>query len=406
MPDGCIICEAPVGASSAHCPRCGFPPALTAAVVVGGFPEADAGAISPSAAEAPHPHGSDEFLRQEEEASRAFARGIRRSLALLGNLGGDGADILGELRQAALLSAEGRLGEALALLRTAQGSSSQRLGEVFETRLAELEERQQALIAQGIAPEILQESVRLRAEIAETPVDEVAAHLAEADRRVTRAESEWQELRGVLRQIDQVRHGARSIGREFPAIEAGMDSVKELLAQPSITPSGVSHALAEANRVLGLYHAALAPGIQEELDLHAAHLARFAPGHEPSRRARHLHGEANRHLRAARLAEATLRLGELREALRTAETPPTGPGPRPTARTGSPDEALRPLLERVRSLAHRIKGLPPQSPLAEEAAVRIREATELLRARKVDEAGRTLTGLMELLGDDTTPSGE
>ncbi len=416
MPDGCIICDAPRVATSAHCPRCGFPPALTSVVVVGSLTEAETdGRTAGENGSAPpvgRPPGPEEFLREEEEASRGFARGVRRSLTLLGELGGDGTEVTSELRQAALLSAEGRLGEALNLLRTTQTTASVRLTELFEARLTELEERQRALVGQGLTPDLLQESVRLRAEIAEAPVEEVAAHLAEEDRRLARTEAEWQELRGVLRQIDQVRQGARALGREFPAIDAGLATVKELLAQPSISASGVSQALEEGNRVLGLYQANLAPGIQEELDLHAAHLARFAPDHEPSRKARRLHAEANRHLRASRLAEATLRLGELRTELRRAGgaapgRPPSGAAEGGAAGGPGADEAaLRPLLARVRTLAARIQELPPQSPLAGEAARRIRQATEQLRARKVEEAGRTLTELMELLGGAEAPAAE
>ncbi|MGI0151317.1 MAG: hypothetical protein ACREC5_05225, partial [Thermoplasmata archaeon] len=206
MPEGCIICETAFGSGPTHCPRCGFPAELTAELVMnrGWDEEGEESAVAPPSAGSAAP---GEFEREEDEAGAAFALALGRALDLIGELGGDVGDLLGELRQAALLSAEGRGEETLTMLHHARVSANLRLGELFESRLSELEERQQGLIGQGFSPDLLQDAVRLRAEIAEAPVEEVAAHLADAERSLARMESEWQELRSNLLQIDEIRQG-------------------------------------------------------------------------------------------------------------------------------------------------------------------------------------------------------
>jgi hypothetical protein len=58
------------------------------------------------------------------------------------------------------------------------------------------------------------------------------------------------------------------------------------------------------------------------------------------------------------------------------------------------------LLKKARSLAARVRTLPPDSETARDAAVQIREATDLLRARKLTEADLTLTRLMRMLASE------
>ncbi|MCI4349298.1 MAG: hypothetical protein L3J93_03660 [Thermoplasmata archaeon] len=85
-------------------------------------------------------------------------------------------------------------------------------------------------------------------------------------------------------------------------------------------------------------------------------------------------------------------------------------GGRPTRQTaaplgqsvGVPLASMNSILERARSLQVLVRSLPPESPLAVRATAQIREATELLRLRKVEEAEATLARLM----DDLLAAGE
>jgi hypothetical protein len=341
----------------------------------------------------------------EEEAIAHFARELGHAFDLIRELGGDSSDVDGELRQAVLLEAEGRLTETLALLRNAQVTATGRVSELFEHRLGEIEERQAALTAEGVSTELELDAVRLRAEFAESPVASVVEHLAEADRRLSRLELAWQELRNLLRQIDQVRIAALKLGHEFGGIDAELAQLKALVERGAgVTETDIDGGMDNATRLLRFYHEALSPNLQEELDRHSERLAQYSPEHPPSRRARQLHAEANRHLRNGRLAEAAFRLTELRAALEEVRATPVGDRFAAPGSAGAPvGEELTTLLARARELASRIKTIPPDTPIAEQAAAQIRTATELLRERRLAEAGSTLTELMRFL--DETPAG-
>jgi hypothetical protein len=409
MPEECVICESALEGGPLYCGRCGFPTALTSAAVIAlgreGLGDANGEAVVEEAVEA---GAESEIPADPEEAAIAhFARELRRALELIRELGGESGDVLGELRQAALLQAEGRATDTLALLRNAQVTASTRVGELFEHRLEELEDRQQVLVSQGILPEILGEAIRLREEFAEAPLESVLYHLADADRRLARTESNWAELRAMLRQIDQIRLGSKKVGLEFPEVEERLAGLRKSLAGGALTAEELETSLRTTTEGLHFYHDALTRPLQEELDRHAAHLAQYRPDHPPSRRARQMHTEANRHLRNGRFAEATFRLAELREAIREAASPPAveppaGPladRPAPAA-ASAPTETryeLAPLLAQAREIAGRLKQLPPEDPKTREAAAQIRVATDHLRARRLPEAGRTLTELMRSL---------
>jgi hypothetical protein len=407
VPDDCVICETPLEAARAHCVRCGFPTALTAAAIIGlGREDAPEG---PSGAPPAEPAPDSENVDPEGEAISHFARELRRSLEMVRELGGEYTDVIGELRQAAILEAEGRRSETLSLLRNAQVTASTRTAELFDQRLKELEDRQAALVRQGVAPEVAQDSLRLRAEFSEAPLEVVVEHLAQADRTLTEIESEWVELRSMLRQIDQIRLAARKLGQEFPDTEEELGRVRAQLTHPSIGRREIESTIGGLAKILRFYHETLSPALQEELDRHADRLSRVSPQHPPGRRARQMHAEANRHLRGGRLAEASFRLFELRAAIDElgGAPPPSEGDAAETARAPERgDPRLSELLVQARELAGRIRGLPPDSPLTEAAARQIREATELLRQRKLEEAGRSLADLMRTLDAPRTAPGE
>ena len=408
MPDDCVICETVLDPGAAHCGRCGFPPGLADLALAHLGEEVDVefardAAAPPRAPEAAPPS-------PETEANAGFAGALGATLEIIRELSGDPADVIGELRQAALLEAEGRTSEALSVLRGAQQTASSRVGALFELRLKELEDRQQLLVSQGLAPEFVQDSLRLRAEFAEAPIEIVAEHLAEAERTLATVENDWQELRTMLRQVDQMRLAARKLGHTFPPIEEELGRVRAVLAQPAITHRELAGAIAGMHRVLRTFHEDLTPNLREELDRHATYLSQLSPVHAPSKKARQMHAEANRHLQNGRLAEASLRLFELREALLEAEreaaptTEAESPEGAPPGRAPAGERKLSDLLVQARELAARIRDLPPESPIAHRAAAQIRRATELLRDQKLDEAGASLAELMRSL-DRPAPGG-
>lgn len=430
MPEDCLACETPLAGAHTPCTHCGFPPELTGAAVMGlgrdGFNPASEEPAATAAAtpERPTPVGDP-----EDEAIGHFARELRRSAGLIHELGGEIEEALGEARHAALLQTEGRASDALSVLRESQVAATTRVAELFETRLGEIEERQHALIEQGFTPELHDGAVAVRAEFAESPVEVAAEHLAALDKELLALESSWAELRAVLRTLDQTRAAARRLGHELPELDGEFVKVRERLARKDLTSADVAAAAEAANRLVAAFQEQLAPRLQGELDQHATRLSRLAPDHAVGERARRAHAEANRHLRYGRLAEASFRLAELREALleiteaphaaapvpRGAPslgiggplTPKAVPGsetteaPSPPASSGA--DPLAKLLVRARELAARIKSLPADSPLAQEAAGQIRLATEQLRARDLELAGRTLTELMRSL-DEARPS--
>ena len=60
-------------------------------------------------------------------------------------------------------------------------------------------------------------------------------------------------------------------------------------------------------------------------------------------------------------------------------------------------ETLSRLLAKARSLAGRVRTLPPESEVAREAASQIREVTDLLRNRELRGADQALARLMRML---------
>ncbi|MCI4363858.1 MAG: hypothetical protein L3K13_06105 [Thermoplasmata archaeon] len=392
MPGECAICESTLGPESPHCGSCGFPVALTSAAVFAlGRDEpleesesTPAASAAPTFAEAPVP--------PERASLEQFAESLRGWVELLKELGTEAREQVGEVRQAALLDAEGRSGEALQLIRNAATSAADLAGELFARRLLELEERTQGLSAQGLAAETPEAFVRLRAEFDDGRARDAVSTLRAEDIRLRELESSWRELKSLLRQIDELRGSAQSIGQASSRVDEELAQVRELLARNQVGAAEIQEAHTVAARLLLFFQEALPLQLQEQLDQHADRLSRFGVEHPPSQKARQLHAESSRHLRHGRLAESALRLAELNRAIADLGSPEQEKAARRPAAPG--EQQLASLLVKARHLAGRVRHLPPGSPVAEEAATEIREATESLRARRLDDAERALTRLM------------
>jgi hypothetical protein len=337
-------------------------------------------------------------------------------LGILQELGGDTQDVASDLRQAALAQADGQVVEALDILRRALGRVQEQGSVLFERRVREMEERDDALRRSGVGSAAGDDGAKMREMFLRGRRLEAIALLRSTDQFVARIEGDWKGLEGLLRQVETLREAVRETGQELPEVDADMHSVREPVAGPAVTIEALDKASQTASRALMTLQEALPKALHAELSEHDRTLARLPEDHAPTQSARQIHGEALRQLRRGRLPEASASLRQLRAAireLRTLErpppkppaeepwTPPTEEGEAPPAPVRRPEgdtsDYLSRLLGTARSLAARVRTLPPESEIAFEAAAEIRLATELLRARKLDEAEETLTRLMQTL---------
>ncbi|HTT26507.1 MAG TPA: hypothetical protein VMH90_06070 [Thermoplasmata archaeon] len=406
----CPICAQRLIESAESCDGCGYPVALhpeARRALADGEPQAaiptvgGRGTATIVRRAAP---GSARARDQTTEACARAAQDLRGHVLLLLQLGGNALSYSSEMRQAALVQAEGKSAEALDLLRAAAGRADAEIVELFARRAQELEARAGLLHKDGIRAEIEDPLERLHQALIASNRSEAARLVTEADRRIALLEQDWRGLHTLLRQIDELQAGARDAGKAIPEVDDDVGQVKALLARPQIDAAVLDSAAQIAARALMMLHEALPAILEEDLDRHGSTLSAYPAEHEGARRAKAVHGEASRHLRRGRLSEASQRLTELRTMLqqlgsgRSAE-PPAAP-PAAAAPVEDPDGALARLLTKARSLASRVRALAPESEIAYEAAAEIRRATELLRARKLPEAEAALTHLMRTLDSE------
>lgn len=473
MTGQCAVCESSVPDAAAHCTSCGFPMAMSglASRLMVELPEPDSVILArraESESPAPKARGRERAAASvgrdpQVEVVNRIARDVSHAVSLLQDLGGDGADIASELAQAAFTEAEGRVGEVLVLLRDAQGRVSIRLKEQFDARLKQLEERQAAMITSGVSVNLGTEIDRVRLDIRAGRREAALQRIDLADRSLSRMESDWRGLQGLLRQIEGLRESARLLELDVSEPDDSLRQVRVILAQPSLDVGALDHAAELAAEALMRLHDSIPLALEEFLDRLAAQVASWPPNFEGRRRAADIDREAHKLLKANRLVEATQRATELRQLLLATGTPPaetaaeeaavaaptlasppravdriparrperidrpapvpapTGVSPGPEPRETPPPPPARPtparpaagaaptrgdsvrtLVSQARELAARIQKLPSDSPLARAAAVEIRNATELLRERKMDEAERTLADLKDRLDQALT----
>jgi DNA repair exonuclease SbcCD ATPase subunit len=234
--------------------------------------------------------------------------------------------------------------------------------------------------------------------------DEAGARLVETEQRVAQFESDWKGLQGLLAQIESLRSEAADLKIPLGEIASELEGIKDKLAEPDLTEDALDGVAQEAAQTLMLLHEAIPTSLEEELTRHETTLNRYPDDHEPSAVARRLHVEATRHLKKGRLSEAVASVRDLRRQLELLKEE-TGPAPTPSAASapaapGTPEteaEMLDRLLKKARSLAARVRTLPADSDTARDAAIQIREATDLLRERHLKDADVTLTRLMRML---------
>ena len=409
MPSSCPICEQPIASTAVHCSVCGFPTRLA----IEGLRSNDGRETSPltseptGAATPPTPNPVPRALSPEEDLNAAISRDLRSKMEFVGELGRGAPDLTNELCQAALSEADGRASEALAILRTAQSRLETESDELLERRLAELGERREALERTG-AHIALVEDLRAAQEAATAGErEEAVRRVVESERRLAQFESDWRGLQGLLAQVEGLRSEAAELGVPLGEISHEIEEIREKLREPNLTEETLDHLGQEAAQTLMLLHEAVPSALQEELDRAEKSIDRYPEDHAPSAVAKRLHLEATRHLKKGRLTEAVRSVQELRRELAELEVAAAAsPGIAAAARSTSietEEEMLDRLLKKAWSLASRIRTLPPDSDIAHDAAIQIREATEFLRSKMLKEADLTLTRLMRVLS--TQPSG-
>ncbi len=461
MTGQCAICDGAVPDTATHCVTCGFPMAMSdlAARLIEELPELESTAVprrnvpdGAAAVRAKERAPGTAARDPQVEVVNRIARDVSHAVSLLQDLGGDGGDIASELAQAAFTEAEGRVGEVLVLLRDAQGRVSIRLKEQFDARLKQLEERQAAMITSGVSVNLGSEIDRIRTDVRAGRREAALQRIDLADRNLSRMESDWRGLQGLLRQIEALRESSRLLELDVSEPDDSIRQVRVILAQPALDVGALDNAAELAAEAVMRLHDSVPLALEEYLDRLSGQVATWPTAFEGRRRAADLEREARKLLKLNRLVEATQRATELHQLIVSTGVPPAPlaseeapaepvkvtasmrpverlatypserierpppapsvpvraptPAPAPAAPTAEapvakpaarPADSVRALVAQARELAARIQLLPGDSDLARAAAVEIRNATELLRERKMDEAEKTLAELRERL---------
>ena len=405
MPTSCPICEQPIPSTVGHCSVCGFPTALAIEGLRSIGADGGAAVELETAVEAPKP-----VLRvpappsAEAELCAAISRDIRGKLDYVRELGRGAPDVTSDMCQAAISEAEGRVNEALDVLRNAQRSLDRQTDELLSRRLASLQARESALRETGVRFAINGDLNKLKTAIDGGQRETAGGLLVETERRVSQFESDWRGLQGLLRQIDTLRKEATDLGIPLGEIAGEVAEIRDQLQEPDLTEDALDSVAQAAAQTLMLLHEAIPTSLEEELGRHESVLGRYPEEHVPSAAARRLHSEASRHLKKGRLSDAVQSVRDLRREIerleQSRELHEVAVGPAPVVEVAPAEtesETLDRLLKKARSLAGRVRTLPPDSEVARDAAVQIREVTDLLRNRELRGADQALARLMRML---------
>ncbi len=410
MPSSCPVCEQPIASTAAHCPVCGFPTALAIEglrSIADAAPEEPhgnghrAGPTAPPAAAG----GGMAPLSPEAELNATISLDLRAKMDQLQGLG-RAPDVTSDLCQAALIEAEGRDSEALEILRAAQVRLDRETEQFLQDRRSSLRDRRDALQKSGVRFAFRTDFARIDDALNAGDRTEAGRLFAEAERRLTQFESDWRGLQRLLAQIDALRAEAVELGFPLGEITGEVAAIRDRLAQPEITEEVLDSIAQQSAQTLMLLHEAIPASIEEELKRTGESLDHYPEEHTPAAAARRLHLEAGRHLRKGRIPEAIQGIRDLRRALEELENAPepasaAAPLVPPPPPAEGEDEMLGRLLRKARTLAGRVRTLPPEGETSREAAIQIREATELLRMRRLQEADETLSRLMRMLAAES-----
>jgi hypothetical protein len=399
----CPVCETEFPANAPHCPRCGLPAA---------FHEEARRALStrdPYQRPAPAPAPSRRVApvrppaRRDREPVEAAIEALDLRVAVLRRLEAPTNEASAEVQRAARSIMHGNSAEAVRSLEAATARAEEAVDGLVDRRLRELSTRRAALEREGFVPPEADERP-IRAALAEGHPDAAVDALLALEASTGRFEVGARDLRAPLAEIEEL------LGL---CTQAGVDTndereqVHSLRAALSAGPEALGRATERARALADALRHKLPAAILRELERHGTTLEPYPDDHAEAVAARAWHAQALDHLEQGRLSDAASALESLRasiEALGPVPIPPPAPEEAPV-----PDEALPPeetgpvsiprLLETARRLAARVRGLPPDSQIANAAALEIRRATAQLRARELEGAEATLNGLLAMLDD-------
>jgi hypothetical protein len=419
----CPICEQPIPSTIAHCSTCGFPTALA----IEGLRSLTEEPPPPPAPTKPTPPKPTAKARRaaaavpnpQAELCAQISEDLLTKLMLIRELGGEAPDVSSEMCQAALTQADGRVGEALQVLRNAQSRLVQQSQQLFERRILRLEAQNTDFEKDGLQLGLTAQLRELRAKFGRGDREEALQSLIELDRRVDRFYSDWSGLKGLMAQIDALLNQAKNLDISLGELEGDVAVLREKISHLTLEEAAFDALAQSAAQRLMQLHEAIPSSLEAELNRHEQALATYPEEHPPSIPARRLHLEATRHLKKGRLNEAAQSVRELRaqivmlekteppESARRA-VPTSGVVPSRNGQSGggapaeTDGEALDRLLTKARMLAARVRTLPTDTDASFDAAAEIRRATDLLREHRLEEAELTLTRLMRTLSAQPT----
>ena len=464
--ESCPVCHEPTPGPADRCPKCGFPTAL--AETLDGPVAGPAAAVPDLPAEAPLPGTRrPRSPAPEAEVNALLARTLGERMELLRTIDRDAPDATGAMCEAALNEASGRVTDAQQTLRSAQERLDSETEELLANHLASLESRGRALEATGLRLPLDEELGHLAESISSSDLATSIAALVAAERQLDGVEAHWRGLQGLFAQVATLREEATALGIDLSGVPDRLDATRSGLATMPASEHDLDAAAQVAAETLMRLHETIPPALEQELAQHQGRLERHPHPSARLPSARKLHSEAVRHLKSGRLEDAVRSVRELRRVLEELASEPPPPPPEPPApppapaprevvappepprppevevtalpappappkraevagapagmpgpaglssrATPTPEEARRALdvetlgtlTRKARSLAARVRALPSEGEAAQMAARQIHEATELLRARRYQDADAALTRLMRLLAAAETES--
>ncbi|MFZ0891602.1 MAG: hypothetical protein WB778_07660 [Thermoplasmata archaeon] len=419
MATSCPICEQPIPSTTTHCSTCGYPTALAIEGLRSLNEEPPPPPVAPTKPAAPKPtakarRAAAAAPNPQTDLCAQISEDLLTKLMLIRELGGEAPDVSSEMCQAALTQADGRVGEALQVLRNAQSRLVQQSQQLFERRIQRIEAQNTDFEKDGLQLGLTNQLRDLRAKFARGDREEALQSLIELDRRVERFYSDWSGLKGLMGQIDALLNQAKNLDISVGELDGEVAVLREKIGHLTLEEASFDALAQSAAQRLMQLHEAIPSSLEAELNRHEQALATYPEEHPPSVPARRLHLEATRHLKKGRLTEAAQSVRELRAQIVMLEKtappeparrggPPAGSGPSREgetaggAATETDGEALDRLLTKARMLAARVRTLPTDTDASFDAAAEIRRATDLLREHRLEEAELTLTRLMRTL---------
>lgn len=312
----CPVCGEAVPSGEPHCVKCGFPRALATRLRTPvTFTPAPEPERSPELPPVPRARAATEEVRPEAQLNASIARALEERMTILQTLDPGAPNVTGEMCEAALNEAGGRLADAQQILRSAQARLDKETEELLARHLNTLESRGKTLEAEGLHLALEDRLARLAESVlaneAATSVKEIAAE----ERRLTRLEAHWRDVEQLFGQITTLVEEGRRLGVPVGEIPDRLAAIRQGLAALPAEDRDLDQAAQAASGLLMELHKAIPTSLEQELERHGAAIGQHPEDRPKARSAKRLHAEAARHLADGRLLDAVESVRELRQVL-------------------------------------------------------------------------------------------